>query len=117
MVATERLGWATGRVEASGQRSAVGRAATLQAVTRVKPEHQPTAEIGVESGQVKLGTPSSISRFGGVECQPTFVAHPVAGSTPLHSSDSGTSTYRLRLALTWLCTRCPVLELLHSWDS
>ena len=38
MVATERLGRATGWVEASGQESAVGRAATLQAVTRVKPE-------------------------------------------------------------------------------
>ena len=38
MVATERLGRATGRVEASGQKSAIGRAATLQAVTRVKPE-------------------------------------------------------------------------------
>src|SRR5256712_5559477 len=38
MVATERSGWATGRVEASGHKSAVGRAATLQAVTRVKPE-------------------------------------------------------------------------------
>jgi hypothetical protein len=38
MVATERSGRETGRVEASGQESAVGRAATLQAVTRVKPE-------------------------------------------------------------------------------
>ena len=38
MVATERFGRVTGRVEASGQKSAVGRAATLQAVTRVKPE-------------------------------------------------------------------------------
>jgi hypothetical protein len=38
MVATERFGWVTGRVEASGQESADGRAATLQAVTRVKPE-------------------------------------------------------------------------------
>src|ERR1035438_6997367 len=38
MVATERLGRATGQVEASGQEFAVGRAATLQAVTRVKPE-------------------------------------------------------------------------------
>jgi hypothetical protein len=38
MVATERLGRATGWVEASGQESAFGRAATLQAVTRVKPE-------------------------------------------------------------------------------
>jgi hypothetical protein len=38
MVATERSGWVTGRVEASGQESALGRAATLQAVTRVKPE-------------------------------------------------------------------------------
>ena len=38
MVATERLGQVTGWVEASGQESACGRAATLQAVTRVKPE-------------------------------------------------------------------------------
>ena len=38
MVATERLDWATSRVEASGQTSAFGRAATLQAVTRVKLE-------------------------------------------------------------------------------
>src|SRR5450631_3307997 len=38
MVATERSGRVTGRVEASGQGSAFGRAATLQAVTRVKPE-------------------------------------------------------------------------------
>ena len=38
MVATERSGRVTGRVEASGQESAFGRAATLQAVTRVKPE-------------------------------------------------------------------------------
>ena len=38
MVATERFGWVTGRVEASGQESAVGRAAILQAVTRVKLE-------------------------------------------------------------------------------
>jgi hypothetical protein len=38
MVATERFGWATGWIEASGQESAVGRAAILQAVTRVKPE-------------------------------------------------------------------------------
>ncbi len=41
MVATERRGWATGRVEALGQESAVGRAATLQAVTRVKLEQAP----------------------------------------------------------------------------
>jgi hypothetical protein len=38
MVATERLGRVTGQVEASGQKSAFGRAATLQAVTRVKLE-------------------------------------------------------------------------------
>src|SRR5438477_476185 len=38
MVATERSGRVTERVGASGQESAVGRAATLQAVTRVKPE-------------------------------------------------------------------------------
>jgi hypothetical protein len=51
MVATERLGWATGRVEASGQRSAVGRAATLQAVTRVKPE---------QASKVKLWMPTRL---------------------------------------------------------
>src|SRR5450432_1611292 len=45
MVATERLGRATGRVEASGQKSAVGRAATLQAVTRVKPEQAPKVKM------------------------------------------------------------------------
>src|SRR5450432_1781678 len=49
MVATERLGRATGRVEASGQKSAVGRAATLQAVTRVKPE---------KASKVKLWMPT-----------------------------------------------------------
>ena len=38
MVATERLGRVTGQVEASGQKSVFGRAATLQAVTRVKLE-------------------------------------------------------------------------------
>jgi len=38
MVATERLGWATGQVEASGQKSALGGRAILQAVTRVKLE-------------------------------------------------------------------------------
>jgi hypothetical protein len=41
VVATERLGWVTDRVEASGQKSAFGRAATLQAVTRVKLEQAP----------------------------------------------------------------------------
>ena len=41
MVATERFDWVTDRVEASGQESACGRAATLQAVTRVKPEQAP----------------------------------------------------------------------------
>lgn len=41
MVATERFDWVTDRVEASGQESAFGRAATLQAVTRVKPEQAP----------------------------------------------------------------------------
>jgi len=51
MVATERLGRATGRVEASGQRSAVGRAATLQAVTRVKPE---------KASKVKLWMPTRL---------------------------------------------------------
>ena len=38
MVATERLGWATGRVEASGQSPLLGGRAILQAVTRVKLE-------------------------------------------------------------------------------
>jgi hypothetical protein len=38
MEATERLGWATGQVEASGQKSALGGQAILQAVTRVKLE-------------------------------------------------------------------------------
>ena len=41
MVATERFDWVTDRVEASGQESAFGRAATLQAVTRVKLEQAP----------------------------------------------------------------------------
>jgi hypothetical protein len=51
MVATERLGRATGRVEASGQKFAVGRAATLQAVTRVKPE---------QASKVKLWMPTRL---------------------------------------------------------
>ena len=38
MVATERLGRVTGWAEASGQKSALGGRATLQAVTRVKLE-------------------------------------------------------------------------------
>jgi len=38
MEATERLGRATGQVEASGQKSALGGQAILQAVTRVKLE-------------------------------------------------------------------------------
>jgi hypothetical protein len=41
MEATERLGWATGQVEASGQKSAIGGQAILQAVTRVKLEQAP----------------------------------------------------------------------------
>ena len=49
MVATERLGRVTGRVEASGQKSAFGRAATLQAVTRVKLE---------QASKVKLWMPT-----------------------------------------------------------
>ena len=49
MVATERFGWATSRIEASGQESAVGRAATLQAVTRVKLE---------QASKVKLWMPT-----------------------------------------------------------
>ena len=38
MEATERLDWATGQVEASEQKSALGGQAILQAVTRVKLE-------------------------------------------------------------------------------
>jgi hypothetical protein len=41
MEATERLGWATDQVEASGQKSAIGGQAILQAVTRVKLEQAP----------------------------------------------------------------------------
>jgi len=41
MEATERFGWATGQVEASGQKSALGGQAILQAVTRVKLEQAP----------------------------------------------------------------------------
>ena len=51
MVATERRGRVTGRVEASGQRSAFGRAATLQAVTRVKLE---------QASKVKLWMPTRL---------------------------------------------------------
>ena len=51
MVATERLGRATGQVEASGQEFAVGRAATLQAVTRVKPE---------QASKVKMWMPTRL---------------------------------------------------------
>ena len=51
MVATERSGRVTGRVEASGQESAVGRAATLQAVTRVKLE---------QASKVKLWMPTRL---------------------------------------------------------
>ena len=49
MVATERFGRVTGRIEASGQESAFGRAATLQAVTRVKLE---------QASKVKLWMPT-----------------------------------------------------------
>jgi hypothetical protein len=49
MEATERFGWVTGRIEASGQGSAFGRAATLQAVTRVKLE---------QASKVKLWMPT-----------------------------------------------------------
>ena len=38
MEATERLGWVTGQVEASGRKPALGGQAILQAVTRVKLE-------------------------------------------------------------------------------
>src|SRR6266446_6826574 len=45
MVATERLDQVTDRVGASGQKSAFGRAATLQAVTRVKLEQAPKVKL------------------------------------------------------------------------
>jgi hypothetical protein len=51
MVATERFGWATSRIEASGQKSTVGWAATLQAVTRVKLE---------QASKVKLWMPTRL---------------------------------------------------------
>ena len=51
MVATERLGWATGQVEASGQKSALGGRAILQAVTRVKLE---------QASKVKLWMPTRL---------------------------------------------------------
>ena len=38
MVATERFGWVTGRIEASGQSPRLGGQRTWQAVTRVKLE-------------------------------------------------------------------------------
>src|SRR5438105_2966555 len=64
MVATERSGRVTERVGASGQESAVGRAATLQAVTRVKPEQaskvkswMPTRPL--TGGSLRMGTDGS----------------------------------------------------------
>ena len=51
MVATERFGRVTGRIEASGQELAFGRAATLQAVTRVKLE---------QASKVKLWMPTRL---------------------------------------------------------
>ena len=51
MVATERLGRVTGRVEASGQKSALGGQATQQAVTRVKLE---------KASKVKLWMPTRL---------------------------------------------------------
>jgi len=49
MVATGRLGRVTGQVEASGQKSALGGRAILQAVTRVKLE---------KASKVKLWMPT-----------------------------------------------------------
>jgi hypothetical protein len=49
MVATERFSRVTGWIGASGQESAFGRAATLQAVTRVKLE---------QASKVKLWMPT-----------------------------------------------------------
>ena len=54
MVATERFGWVTGRIEASGQ-SRLGRGAILQAVTRVKPE---------QASKVKSWMPTPLSYRG-----------------------------------------------------
>jgi hypothetical protein len=51
MVATERFGQVTDRIEASGQESAFGWAATLQAVTRVKLE---------QASKVKLWMPTRL---------------------------------------------------------
>jgi len=51
MVATERLGRVTGRVEASGQKSAKGGQAILHAVTRVKLE---------QASKVKLWMPTRL---------------------------------------------------------
>jgi hypothetical protein len=51
MEATERTGWATGRAEASGQSPPLGGRATLQAVTRVKPE---------QASKVKLWMPTRL---------------------------------------------------------
>jgi len=51
MEATERLGWATGQVEASGQKSALGGQAILQAVTRVKLEQAPKVKSWMPTRQ------------------------------------------------------------------
>ena len=51
MVATERFSRVTGWIEASGQELAFGRAATLQAVTRVKLE---------QASKVKLWMPTRL---------------------------------------------------------
>jgi hypothetical protein len=51
MVATERFGQVTDRIESSGQESAFGWAATLQAVTRVKLE---------QASKVKLWMPTRL---------------------------------------------------------
>ena len=45
MVATERLSRVTGWAEASGQKSAMGGRAILQAVTRVKLEQAPKVKL------------------------------------------------------------------------
>ena len=51
MVATERFDWVTSWIEASGQKSTVGWAATSQAVTRVKLE---------QASKVKMWMPTRL---------------------------------------------------------
>src|ERR1019366_8982149 len=52
MVATERLSWVTGWAEASGQKSAIGGRAILQAVTRVKLEQASKVKSWMPTHQV-----------------------------------------------------------------